>query len=294
MTSHHPWSAQDQQNNFDRCATCARMCAGGVGWGVEGEGEREIWDGRSNTRSQLCLKARKTKTPQYFGLDSNSVRIFNGLMCIAAATNAFFTWSQECLSPGKDVDDEEVVDASPGMVDDISGNVGTATSVSRSLACSKRSLTRLLFLETRRINADSSQMRQTSHTKLWKSATSLCNSVSLQMQRKHANPKQHFFVSSPHMPSSCIASQCLLPEELPWRQLDRHCLQQQVCLGPEFIKKCDCVADCNILQHGACVEDFSAERYEKRREVCPCEPIHVIGASGIPSRRKLIRMKFKT
>ena len=68
---------------------------------------------------------------------------------------------------------------------------GTATSVSRFLACSKRSLTRLLFLETRRINADSSQMRQTSHTILWKSATSLCNSVPLQMQRRHANPKQH-------------------------------------------------------------------------------------------------------
>ena len=113
-------------------------------------------------------------------------------MCISAASNAFFTWSQECLSLGKDADDEEVVDASLGMVDDISGNVGTATSVSRSLACSKRSLTRLLFLETRRINADSSRMRQTSHTKLWKSATSLCNSVPLQMQRRHANPKQHF------------------------------------------------------------------------------------------------------
>ena len=187
MTSHHPWSAQDQQNNFEGCATCAHVCRWSRVGCRRGGGTRDR-GGRSNTWNHVCLKAGRTKTPQYFCLDSNSVRIVKRLMCIAAATNAFFTWSQEGLSPCN-ADDEEVVDASLGMVDGISCNVGTATSVSRSLTCSNRSLTRLLFLETRRINADSSRMRQTSHTKLWKSATSLCNSVPLQMQRRHANPK---------------------------------------------------------------------------------------------------------
>ena len=166
-------------------------------------------------------------------------------MCISAASNAFFTWSQECLSPGN-ADDEEV-DASLAMVDDISGNVGTATSVSRSLACSKRSLTRLLFLETRRINADSSQMRQTSHTILWKSATSLCNSVPLQMQRRHANPKQHFLFLLHTCRHLALPASAYCHKNFHGATLTRHCLQQQVCLGPEFMKKCDCVADCNVF-----------------------------------------------
>ena len=127
------------------------------------------------------------------------MRIAKGLMCISAATNAFFTWSQECLSPGN-ADDEEV-DASLAMVDDISGNVGTATSVSRSLACSKRSLSRLLPRDTqnkRRLQPDATDLAHNT-VEVRHILVQFSSFADATQARKSETT---FFVSSPHLPSA--------------------------------------------------------------------------------------------
>ena len=205
MTSHHPWSAQDQQNNFEGGATWAHMCV--VGWCVEGKGEREIGVAEATPGVISAWKLAGPRLHNTFVWIQTLCGLSKGRICVAAATNTFFTWSQEGLSPGN-ADDEEVVDASLGMVDGISCKVGTATLVSRCLAYYRQiSDQTSLPRDTqnkRRLQPDATDL---AHENCGSPATSLCNSVPLQMQRRHANPKQQFFVSSPHLPSSCIASQ---------------------------------------------------------------------------------------
>ena len=164
------------------------------------------------------------------------MRNVKGLMCIAAASNAFFTWSQECLSPGN-ADDEEVVDASLRHSNIRESLLGMFQKISYQTSLPRDTQNK------RRLQPDATDLAH----KTVEVRHILVQFSSFAYATQARKSETTFVVSSPHMPSSCIASQCLLPEELPWRHLDKHCLQQQVCLGPEFMKKCDCVADCNVI-----------------------------------------------
>ena len=151
--------------------------------------------GRSNTWSHLCLKAGRTKTPQYFCLDSNSVRIVKGRMCIAAATNAFFTWSQECLSPGN-ADDEEVVDASLRHRNISESLLGMFQKISDQTSLPRDTQNK------RRLQPDATDLAH----KTVEVRHILVQFSSFADATQARKSETTFFVSSPHLPSSCIAS----------------------------------------------------------------------------------------